>query len=1442
MAETRLELQIAANSQAAIQSLDSLLSAMNRIRGAVSKGFNVGDAGKSIGQIATTLETALKEETVQRYQRMADALKQISANSKINIQIGNGVSAATQQVQAMKETLQAMDSGVTTFTGGESPIGKNAAEEADRAAEATHRYSDALRNYIKAANSAKRSSGGLLSSFIRIAKYRFLRAVLREIVEGITTGVKNMYGYAKAIGLSFAPAVDSAKDALLRMKNSIGAALAPAIEMLIPYLIQAVEWFINLLNVVNQFLALLNGQTEWTRAISATSDAMDDVKDSAGGAAKAIKEAKGLLADWDELNIIQQQPTDTGSGSGSGKKTKEETDYTTMFEQVSVFDGTIRDVVDWLKENMESVKRIAKDIGLVIAGWTISNALGGIIGTLAGWATTGLIAKLVFDGVLLFDGNYLDSHNPAWLLGDILTTALGAGIASKLITGLTGSAAAGFAAASFVILFSATANIATVLGNVDTNALSQENLTLAIIAGLKGFAAAGLFAKSLGASNGQAITFGLGALATVFGVTVGIKALLGIADTSEITGENMWALIVSALTTGAGALFIAHGAGATWPMASWIAAGVAGGVLSVELGIAAILSDKAADTSGINWQGIMLSLSSGLAAAGATIAITKGVARWTIGESLLAGAAVGALVLAVELGVSAVVSTAKANTDGVTTEAIIKSVTGGLLAMGAVAAVSKYAGWTMPQAIGYGIGAAGLFIAVALGVNAIVGTVNAKKLTTNNVLAALGATAGAGIGTAAILAAGGASLGVAAAVGGGVALATGLVIAAAIAIALEVPERGGVKWGNEKLTDEQVQTFVSTKMFTADAKTKINLIDSKVDASETELANLKTQTADLLSTINAVTLGIDDKSTMLEIHKQVQNVVKATELYAQSQTAVLRTGISVVPVINEAGEDISAEILAKGITGWQGVTDYMTDLGKQLSNAMIDGTTGEMKKDWDSELVKTILDKLSNVSRAVNEAQVSGTVRGELGQTVFGLSDLSKESFDSVIKSYNDYADKMKTAMYNVYYQEVSTFEQLAAYYNAMAENEAGTEKGAQYAKLAEDAAAEAKRLAGLMDKSVQDALDRELAYGKSMITDWLVKMFTDNPITEKDINNPNVSMWATTLLGANFSKEGFKTFMSNVTGIPIDVMDILDITGWEYLSEETRLELYNAMKKAFGINGIPVDNLNLRLESVGIEIPDNAKFDAALQGDDLRAFESALDQAIFVRDQIQMAQDRLTLDLIPEIPDDAGEDIEEQLDEIIGDNGVDFEVDYDTSALEPPAVIPAVDTSNFTDSVATAVTDVSSNIAKTVADTVTAIDGEIDYVCNSFIKLRGLIPMTDNFFYYKMKNMPKPAKFASGGFPETGDYFLARESGPELVGKMGNRTAVANNDQIVAGIASGVAAAQQEQNTLLRQQNDYLRRLLAKESTVRVEPSSKWGKFNRQSEAMYAKNTGTGV
>lgn len=55
---------------------------------------------------------------------------------------------------------------------------------------------------------------------------------------------------------------------------------------------------------------------------------------------------------------------------------------------------------------------------------------------------------------------------------------------------------------------------------------------------------------------------------------------------------------------------------------------------------------------------------------------------------------------------------------------------------------------------------------------------------------------------------------------------------------------------------------------------------------------------------------------------------------------------------------------------------------------------------------------------------------------------------------------------------------------------------------------------------------------------------------------------------------------------------------------------------------------------------------------------------------------------------------------------------------------------------------------------------------------------------------------YAQGGFPDEGEMFIAREAGPELVGNIGRKTAVANNDQIISGIESGVYRAMMAANS----------------------------------------------
>lgn len=99
---------------------------------------------------------------------------------------------------------------------------------------------------------------------------------------------------------------------------------------------------------------------------------------------------------------------------------------------------------------------------------------------------------------------------------------------------------------------------------------------------------------------------------------------------------------------------------------------------------------------------------------------------------------------------------------------------------------------------------------------------------------------------------------------------------------------------------------------------------------------------------------------------------------------------------------------------------------------------------------------------------------------------------------------------------------------------------------------------------------------------------------------------------------------------------------------------------------------------------------------------------------------------------------------------------------------------------------------------------------------------------------LPESWLKADGGLISNGDLFIANERGAELVGSFGNSTGVANNDQIIAGIQRGVSDANQEQNALLRQQNELLRGILEKDSSVRLNASASLGRVAQQSLNLY--------
>lgn len=86
----------------------------------------------------------------------------------------------------------------------------------------------------------------------------------------------------------------------------------------------------------------------------------------------------------------------------------------------------------------------------------------------------------------------------------------------------------------------------------------------------------------------------------------------------------------------------------------------------------------------------------------------------------------------------------------------------------------------------------------------------------------------------------------------------------------------------------------------------------------------------------------------------------------------------------------------------------------------------------------------------------------------------------------------------------------------------------------------------------------------------------------------------------------------------------------------------------------------------------------------------------------------------------------------------------------------------------------------------------------------------------------PQIPLLAKGGFPPVGQLFIANEKGPELVGRMGSRNVVVNNNQIVSSVSRGVESSFDRGTALLLNKMqtiiEYQERLLRKDTSVNID------------------------
>lgn len=294
----KLEIDVGIKGQGALtqlsESLKNLASVLTEVNQKLANYSNVAKGVIKTPKVETPKTPDVKSSPMEAVKGAAEAAAPLkSANEEI------------------KKVSENMDKAASSA--------KKAGAEIKKAGEETK----------KAGNSAKKSSshfGGLLKTFLRIAKLRAMRAILRTITEGFREGVQNMARYSS----EFNGVMSQFSTSTLYLKNSLGAAARPILEALIPALTKLIDVVVKVLNVFAQLFSVMQGKTTYSRAKKYAVD----YADSLGNATDKAKELKKTLLGFDEINQLNDNSSSSTSSAGG-------MDYSQMFEDVAIDSGII---------------------------------------------------------------------------------------------------------------------------------------------------------------------------------------------------------------------------------------------------------------------------------------------------------------------------------------------------------------------------------------------------------------------------------------------------------------------------------------------------------------------------------------------------------------------------------------------------------------------------------------------------------------------------------------------------------------------------------------------------------------------------------------------------------------------------------------------------------------------------------------------------------------------------------------------------------------------------------------------------------------------------------------------------------------------------------------------------------------------------------------------
>ena len=199
-----------------------------------------------------------------------------------------------------------------------------------------------------AVSSGTKKSSGLLSTFssrlkgiaLSLLIFNWISKAFNAMISGMKKGFENLAGYSD----SYAQSVQSMKNAMSTLGNQFAAAFAPIVQMVIPWLNSLIGVITTAVTYVSQFIAVLSGKSTFTKA----KKVQDDYNKSLGGTAKAADKARGALAKFDDLDVLEKKQEDAGGGSADSNAGAD------MFEEVEVDN----EIINFWQKIQEAIRPI----------------------------------------------------------------------------------------------------------------------------------------------------------------------------------------------------------------------------------------------------------------------------------------------------------------------------------------------------------------------------------------------------------------------------------------------------------------------------------------------------------------------------------------------------------------------------------------------------------------------------------------------------------------------------------------------------------------------------------------------------------------------------------------------------------------------------------------------------------------------------------------------------------------------------------------------------------------------------------------------------------------------------------------------------------------------------------------------------------------------------